>query len=300
MGGDPRPTEPMQHRPSPRASAPVLALLALACSSTKEAAPPPPPTAAPAPFAAALSLGLADLNERSGDLVEGVDKLVGAIQARDLSAAKAAYVRARAPYEEIEVLRADFPELHIAIDGRPADFAGGGLDPEFGGFHAVELALFAREDLDAALPYATALQADVESLCEQLRSPYTPDAGTVFATMIERTGEIAWKTITSEEETWSDATLTVVRHSWIGVHTVYRHFAAELRDKDGVLAEQLDRAYRRALEVIARDFPVGEVQGTPYNIVDRAKRRKIVDASLTFRARLVDAARALGLDTVDA
>jgi iron uptake system component EfeO len=290
----------MSTRTTPRALAPALALLALACSTTKEAAPPPPQPAAPTPFATALSLGLADLNQRSEDLVASVEKLLGTIVARDIAAARTAYVRARAPYEEIEVLRNEFPELHLAIDGRPSDFAQGALDPDFGGFHAVELALFGRDDLDAALPHARALYEDVQALRDELRSMTQPDPATVFATMIERTGEVAWKTITSEEETWSNATLTVIRHNWIGVHSIYRHFVGQLRQRDGILAEQIDRAYRRALEVIASDFPIGEVQGTPYNIVDRAKRRKIVDASITLRARLIDAARALELETADA
>lgn len=290
----------MLTRTTLRALAPTIALLALSCSTTKEAAPPPPQPAKPMPFAAALSLGLADLTQRSADLVASVEKLLGAIEIRDISAAKTAYVQARAPYEEIEVLRAGFPELHLAIDGRPSDYVSGGLDPDFRGFHAIELALFGRDDLDAALPLTRALYEDVQTLRDELRSTFELDATTVFTTMIERTGEVAWKTITSEEETWSEATLTVIRHNWIGVHSVYRHFAGELRQRDGILAEQLDRAYRRALEVIARDFPVGELQGTPYNIVDRVKRRRIVDASLAFRARLVDAARALELRTVDA
>ena len=290
----------MSNRTMLRVLAPALALLALSCSTTKEAAPAPPQPAAPTPFGAALSLGLADLTQRSGDLVTSVEKLLEAIEMRDISAARTNYVRARAPYEELEVLRAGFPELHLAIDGRPSDFARGGLDPAFGGFHAIELALFGRDDLDAALPLTKALLEEVQVLRGELQSTSELDAATTFSTMIERTGEVAWKTITSEEETWSDATLTVIRHNWIGVHTVYRHFAGELRKRDGILAEQLDRSYRRALEVIARDFPVGEVQGTPYTIVDRAKRRKIVEASLSFRARLVDAAEALELDTVDA
>lgn len=290
----------MSNRTRIHALAPAMVLLALACSSTKEAPPAPPTSAAPLPFAAALSLGLADLTERSEDLVKAVEQLVGAIEMRDLAAAKAAYVRARAPYEEIEVLRAEFPDLHRAIDGRPADFAEGTLDPDFGGFHAIEHALFAREEVAAARQHAQALRDDVHTLSGELRSTIELDARTVFATMIERTGEVAWKTITSEEETWSDATLTVIRHNWIGVHAVYRHFAGSLRRADGILAEQLDRSYQRALEVIAQDFPGGEAQGTPYAIVDRMKRRKIIDASLSFRARLLDAAEALDIAAPDA
>ena len=281
-----------------RLVAPALAVLAAACSSTKEAAPAPARAAAPVPFANALSLGLADLTERSGDLVTAVEALLAALENSDLAGAKAAYVRARAPYEELEALRAYFPELHVAIDGRPGDFPGGEQDPDFRGFHAIELALFAREDHKAALPHANQLYDDVQSVRGILRSQPTLEADRVFATLIERTGEVASKTITSEEETWSDATLTAIRHNWIGVHTVYRHFAGPLREQNGILAEQLDRAYRRALEIIARDFPVDEVSGTPYVIVDRIKRRKIADASLTFRARLVEAAETLGLGTV--
>ncbi|MEZ6017275.1 MAG: EfeM/EfeO family lipoprotein [Planctomycetota bacterium] len=278
----------------------TVLLVAAACGATQEAAPPPPVAAAPAPFAYALNLGVADLAERSQDLVLAVENLLAKLENHDLAAAKVAYIEARAPYEEIEVLRASFPELHLAIDGRPSDFPGGEVDPDFGGFHAIELALWAREDHKSALPFALALYDDVQSLRGLLRGPLDLDAATTFATMATRTGEVASRTITSEEETWSEATLTVIRHNWIGVHSVYRHFAGAVRDRDGVVAEQLDRAYRRALEVIARDFPVGEVAGTPFALVDREKRRKIADASLAFRARLLDAARTIGVGQVDA
>lgn len=273
-----------------------LVLLAAACATTQEAAPPPPPNVAPSPFAYAMTLGVSDLAERSQDLVQSVEALLTALENHDVEAAQAAYVVARAPYEEIEVLRAAFPALHLAIDGRPADFAAGEQDPGFRGFHAIEIALFARESHKAALPHALRLYDDVQALRGRLRGDLQLDPATVFATMIERTGEVASRSITSEEETWSDATLTVVRHNWMGVHSVYRHYAGALRDRDAVLAEQIDRAYRRALEVVARDFPVGQVASTPYVIIDRVKRRKIADASLSFRDRLVDAARALELD----
>jgi len=289
----------MQYPNSLRALGPLLATLALSCTATKEAVSPPA-AARIAPFATAVGLGMADVNSRAHDLVDAVQALATAVQNRDIDGAKRAYVVARAPYEEIEVLRADFRDLHLRIDGRPADFALGEVDPEFRGFHAVELALFGREDLNAATPLVRSLVADTLKLADILNAPTEHDAATIFRTMIERTGEVASKSITSEEETWSDATLTVIRHNWMGVHTMYRHFAGALRAKDGIVAEQLDRSYRRALEVIARDFPVGEVQGTPFGIVDRAKRRRIADASLTFQARLIEAARTLGLDTIDA
>jgi len=273
----------------------ALTVLLSACSATKEAAPPPAPAAA-APFAYALSLGLADLTDRSQDLVLGVERLLTALENRDIDAARTAYINARAPYEEIEVLRAAFPDLHLAIDGQAADLPGGELDPAFRGFHAVELHIFARADHRAALPLAEQLYGDVQELRRRLINPVELDAAATFATLIERTGELAWSTVSSREEQWSDATLTVIRYSLIGVHDVYRHFAGPLADRDTVLAEQVDRAYRKALEVIAKDFPVGEVYGTPYSIVDRAKRRRIADACVSLRSRLIDASRVLGLD----
>lgn len=277
----------------------AVAALAAACATTKEAAPPPAPTAAPTPYSHAIGLSVAELANRSGDLVASVERLISALEGGDMTGARNAYVAARAPYEEIEVLRADFPELHRAIDGRAGDFAKGELDPAFTGFHAIEVALFARSDAKGALSHAIALEERVNELRDRLRQPSGLDAAACFQGMIERTGEVAWRTITSEEETWSDATLTVIRHNWMGVHAMYRNFSGSLRDKDGLRAEHVDRAYQRALEVIAEDFPVGQETGTPYSIVDRAKRRRIADASLSFRARLVDAAKALDL-AVDA
>ncbi len=273
----------------------ALTLVLSACTATKEAAPAPAP-AAPAPFATALSLGLADLTVRSQDLVIGVERLLTALENRDLEKARTAYINARAPYEEIEVLRAAFPELHRAIDGQAAELPGGELDPDFKGFHAVELHLFARNDHRAALPLAEELYGDVQELRRLLIEPVELDATETFGTLIERLGELAWSTVSSSEEQWSDATLTVIRYSLIGVHDVYRHFAGPLADRDAVLAEQVDHAYRKALEVIAKDFPVGEVYGTPYSIVDRSKRRRIADACISLRSRLIEAARVLKLD----
>ncbi|MEO0661485.1 MAG: EfeM/EfeO family lipoprotein, partial [Planctomycetota bacterium] len=259
-----------------------------AASDTQEAAPVSPgaESFALAPFAGEVGMGVSYLQTRVADLKEAVDALVLAIESENLDAAKRAYYEARAPYEEIQVMAPVFPELDLSIDGRASDFDGGELSDEFRGFHRIESFLFARENTKSAIPYALELVEDVDELQMIFADRGLFDAETTFEALVVRCDELASRTITSEEETWSDQTLLVIKHAWTGIHSQYRHFGRDLREKDVVLAERLDRVYRQAMELIAADFPMGQTEGGPYTLVDRAKRRRIADASIKLRLHI--------------
>ncbi|MEM9379658.1 MAG: EfeM/EfeO family lipoprotein [Planctomycetota bacterium] len=279
----------------------VLALsaaaLASGClSSTKESAPAGPTMPIDAmPFASEVGQGVSYLRERSDDLLSAVENLIAAIEIGDLASCKNAYFEARAPYEEIEVLARAFPDLHRSIDARAYEFETGELDPDFRGFHRIEIFLFAREKPALALQYAQQLLTDVQALRTALddRTRYT--APMAFDAMIGRCMEIATKTVSSEEEMWSDQSLIVVRHAWIGIHSQYRFYGGKVRAKDVKLAERLDRSYRKAVELIAAEFPLGQTQGSPFSIIDRVQRRQIADASLKLRRYLIQAQETLDL-----
>lgn len=276
---------------------PLLAGLMTGCASkTQEAAPSAPATPVVAtPYAGEVGMGVSYLQTRASDLIDSVQNLIVALENRDLDSAKRHYFEARAPYEEIEIVARAFPQLHTSIDARAHEFQAGELDPDFGGFHRIEIFLFSREKTNPALPYAKALLDDVEDLESVLADRRRFDAAMEFEAMIDRCSEIASKTITSEEEMWSDQSLLVIRHSWIGIHSLYRHFAADVRKKDVKLAERIDRSYRKAIELIRADFPIGQIEGAPFSIIDRRKRRQIADASLNLRGYLIKAQETLGL-----
>lgn len=275
----------------------AFTLAAASCaSSTKEAAPTAPTAPVTVtPFAGEVGMGIAYLQTRASDLVDAAEDLLQAVESRNLAAAQEAYFEARAPYEEIEVVARAFPDLHEAIDARAHEYPEGEMSPDFKGFHRIETFLFSRSKTEPAVKYAAQLLEDVENLQEVLADRGRFGASMSFESMIDRCGEISAKTITSEEEMWSDQTLLVVRHGWIGIHSQYRHFATKLRAKDARLAERLDRSYRQAMEVIAADFPIGQTTGAPYSLISLAKRRKIADASVKLRLFLIEAQAALEL-----
>jgi len=66
-------------------------------------------------------------------LVENCDKLVAALRANDLPAARQAWIDARVGYERSEIFTIKFPYLDAAIDAWPSGEAG---------FHAIEAKLF--------------------------------------------------------------------------------------------------------------------------------------------------------------
>ncbi|MEM9803184.1 MAG: EfeM/EfeO family lipoprotein [Planctomycetota bacterium] len=273
-----------------------LALSAGCSSTTKEAAPAAPSTPISAqPFASEVGMGLADLQEKAAELVTKCEELLAAIELGDLAACQGAYFAARAPYEEIELLARAFPDLHRSIDARAYDFPTGELDVNFRGFHRIEIFLFARDKPEPALAYAKQLLEDVQELELALADRSRYDASMTFDAMIDRCMEIATRTVSSEEEMWSNQSLIVIRHGWIGIHSQYRYYAGAVRERDVQLAERIDRTYRKAIELIADEFPLGQVQGSPYSLIDSGERRAIADASLKLRGYLVKAQEKLEL-----
>lgn len=152
-----------------------------------------------------------------------------ALAAGDMPGARAAYAAGRGPYEQIETLAAAFEEEDTAIDARPDAFEYGELNPEWGGMHAVERALYRDDDVPAALAALDGVDAAVTSLCTKLDTdPSLFSATTTWEGMLALSLEVPAKKISSEEETWSDLSLMIFRENAKGIRALYAPFAPRL------------------------------------------------------------------------
>ena len=248
---------------------------------------------------AAVTAGVSYFDTRCDAQAADCRRLEAAIRTGDLAAAQQAYIEARPPYEEIETLAYAFEEVDGDIDARPYAFDGGETDENFRGFHRIEVLLFGYEDVEAALPYAVRLNQSVAELKTQLAERERFDAAGQFGGMLALTNEVAAKKISSEEEAWSNQSLLIFKHNWIGACSQYLPF-------DGLVARTDPAASRRVLE--ARDaalatlrpyFRTGVVAATPYTEVSFVERRRMADASNRLRDALGKAGRSLGVVTVD-
>jgi iron uptake system component EfeO len=246
----------------------------------------------PPELAAAVAAGVAYFQRRCRDQAPLVRAMRAAIESGDLARARRAYVAARPPYEEIETLAASFEESDRDIDARPYAFVDGEQAEEFRGFHKIELLLFGCEDVGAAAPYAAQLEQSVERLDRELREPERFSATSHFDGMIALATEVAAKKISSEEETWSDQSLLIFRHNWIGVRSQVEPFASVL---SGKTAQRVLRACDAADELVAPYFPDGAAAAAPYSDVAMRQRRAIADASNRIRDGLLEARTALGV-----
>lgn len=246
-------------------------------------------------FAAQVDGGLEYFGRRADEQLPLVESLLAAIEAGDMQRARAAYVEARPPYEEIEVLAASFEQTDSDIDARPYAFDEGEASEDFKGFHRIEGLLYRDEDLEAALSYAEELMRSVEILQQDLRARENFDAATHFEGMIGLATEVPAKKISSEEETYSDQSLVIFHYNWEGIYSQFEPFLGEVESRNAGAATSVTEAYEAAMATVEPYFSSGSVEAEPYSSVGIAKRGEIVRASQRFRDALIKASEVLGL-----
>jgi iron uptake system EfeUOB component EfeO/EfeM len=117
--------------------------------------PHPSQTGTPDPrdFARPIAAYRAHVRTALGRMEDDLQRLRAAVAAGDLSAARAAWLRADWRYETIGAAYGAFGDLDAAINTTTAGLAGGARSPRFVGLHRVELALWGRASTrDAARP----------------------------------------------------------------------------------------------------------------------------------------------------
>ena len=234
----------------------------------------------------AVMSGIVYFQRRCDDQMPTVQALQKAIESGDVQAAQRAYIEARPPYEEIETIAGCFEESDADIDARPYSFEGGETDPEFRGFHKIENLIFAEEDLEAARPHAEMLVRSVAKLRGELdeSSRFSPEEQ--FGGMVALTNEVAAKKVSSEEETWSDQSVLIFKHNWIGVQSQFEPFG-EMHGADRPSVQAVHAAFRNAQDTVKPYFKSGIVAAAPYSSVPIKQRRAIADASNRYRDAII-------------
>ena len=245
---------------------------------------------------AAVAGGVAYFSSRCDAQLALCQALENAIKSGDLAASRHAYVESRPPYEEIETLAYAFEDTDRDIDARPYAFEAGETSEDFRGFHRIEVLLFGHDDVEAALPYAQELTRSVQTLKGQLSELDRFDAAGQFGGMLALSNEVAAKKISSEEEAWSDQSLLIFKHNWIGALSQFKPFAPMVARTNRSAVDQVIAAHQAAQDTLKPYFREGVVAATPYSRVSMAERRKMADASNRFRDSLSNAGVAIGLD----
>ncbi|WP_369978413.1 iron uptake system protein EfeO [Xanthomonas bundabergensis] len=110
----------------------------------------------------------------SGTLQDAAANLDAAIQAGDLAQARARYVQAHQSYKRIEPMAELFADLDTRLNARADYYEKREADPAFSGFHRIEHALYAQQDVAAARDASTRLVADVGALAQRLDALNVP------------------------------------------------------------------------------------------------------------------------------
>jgi iron uptake system component EfeO len=242
-----------------------------------------------------VDAGLAYFKKQAAIQIPLVEAMLKAIRDRSLTKARQAYIDARPPYEEIEVLAPCFPQTDLDIDARPYMFEDGITDKAFKGFHRIEMLIFGGDELEAAEPYAAELIESCKTLQKDLENRSAFSAKSTFEGLAALANEVAAKKISSEEETWSDQSLVIFKHNWIAIYSQYEPFHSIVSKKNEKVAQGVIDAYKKAMALIEPHFKKGVVAGTPYSKIGMAERYRIVKASTALRDALIKAAETLEL-----
>jgi iron uptake system component EfeO len=246
-------------------------------------------------YAEQVNAGVAYFQKRARDQLPLDENLLAALKSGDINRARQAYIEARPPYEEIETYALSFEQEDADIDARPYAFAEGETDPEYRSIHKIESFIFRDSDLAAAVPYGEQLVRTVKSLQAELDKPANFNAALNFQGMINLANEVPSKKISSEEETWSDQSLLIFKHNWIGIQSQFDPYKKLLPAE---VVSEVDQAYQDCLATVEPFFTPGRTAARPYSSVNARQRGAIVAAGYRYRDALIKARNTLRIPEV--
>jgi iron uptake system component EfeO len=273
----------------------TITLTGINRSSTASDKKPTRLTAQADSFAAEVDRGLAYFKEQAVKQLPLVEALASAIASSDLEAAKQAYIDARPPYEQIEVLALNFEATDTNIDARPYAFDNGEEDEGFVGFHRIEGLLFRDGNVADAAPYAEGLIADVKQLMTDLETRENFDSSSNFEGMVALATEVPAKKISSEEETWSDQSILIFQENWRGIYSQLEPFLGKVQSIDPQVATEATSTYEAAMAVVKPYFTEGQVAAAPYSSLNPTQRGEIIAVAYRFRDAIIAVQEKLGI-----
>lgn len=251
-------------------------------------------------YASQVRVGLQHFVKQCAKQQTLLRQLRAAIKSSNLDWAKTMYGRTRPPYEQIEVLAGEFPDLDAYIDQRPYAVARGEVDEDWRGFHQVERALFRDGDLAAAMAGMAPLKDAVDELCDVLTDGADNGEGGFSATssfdgMITLAYEVPAKKISSEEEMWSDLSVMIFRENIKGIWSQFKPFEDVLpKDVAGKVRETYMRLRTLIEYTVDKDneFENG-TKFTKYSDVPTWERKELSDGFYELGRALRMAKKAL-------
>jgi iron uptake system component EfeO len=187
---------------------------------------------------AAISQYRGYLEKNTAELVAKTAPFVAAVEAGAVEEAKALYPAARIPYERIEPVGESFADLDPRIDARENDVPA----KEWGGFHAIEKALWEEDTADGMAPVAKQLLADVEELGDKVKTVEL-QAVQIANGANELLGEVSASKITGEEERYSHIDLVDFEANVEGAEAAFEAVEPLLSSKDPKLAKEIEAQF---------------------------------------------------------
>ena len=213
-----------------------------------------------------------------GYLVSTVKALDAALNGHNLSAAQAAYDKARPYYEKIEPVAESFTvgrnNLDADIDARANDVA----PSQWEGFHRIEKGLFEDKSLGGLAPYGAGLLANVKKL-QRLTTNLTYQPYELANGAGELLDEVATSKITGEEERYSHIDLLDVEANDEGAEQAFAALQPGLTKIDASLSTTVAERFK-ALDALLDTYrtdsnPSGFVY---YGTLTRADKRTLAAA----------------------
>jgi iron uptake system component EfeO len=170
--------------------------------------------------------------------------------AGDVEGAKALYGSSRMGWERIEPVAESFAEFDSVIDLRVDDFQGE-KDPEFTGFHRIEMGLFKYNTTKGYEPFAKKLMADIEALkaCVTFLEIEPSDMVRGSSELIE---EVAQGKISGEEDRYSRLDFWSFKANIEGSEKIVALLRPLIARVDPALLQQIDSDFEAVNQILAK------------------------------------------------
>jgi iron uptake system component EfeO len=184
--------------------------------------------------------------------IAATTEFTDAVRAGDLEAAKDLYAPSRQGWESIEPVAGLVEEIDGAVDARVDAFEGED-DPDFTGWHRIELILWEQDTTDGAAEFADGLDEDLQTLKTEVEAMEEIPAAALVVGASDLIEEVSTGKITGEEDRYS--------------HTDLWDFAANVEGSESgveLLEPALEAADPELLADIEADFEELDAQLAAY------------------------------------
>lgn len=191
------------------------------------------------------------VDQNVASLVKETKVFVAAVKAGDIEKAKTLFAPVRTHYERVEPVAELFSDLDAAIDSRADDHEKREEDPDFGGFHRIEHALWVTKDTKSVQKYADELQANVEELHKRLTDLTFPPEKVVggAAALME---EVAATKISGEEDRYSRTDLYDFEANFQGAHKIVELFKPLIAREDKAFLAKTEKNFDTVFTILKK------------------------------------------------